>query len=315
MAISDDRLLRIQSNITARDYRLLDWLYDHGTLTTDQIARALFPSLDFRQRRLLKLTNLHAVQRFRPQKPDGGSYPYHYVLSQLGTEYIAGQRQGEPPRRDAARRRIAHLTSRANLPHLLGTNGVFIDLAAHQRTHPGTRLDVWRPASAFKEKGAFYREGSDMQMVLARLPTPDGHGVWIEHGQAVPFLLEYDLGIENLGILYDKVDRYALMGVLAQHWTWPVLFHLPSVRRETNLHRLIASYGRTRALVATTAVDYLNQTRQTVAEAVWWLQSDPGPRRRLSELPYRDPQHDEHYHLSADPDDEEHPTGHLGPQR
>lgn len=36
-------LLRLQASITARDDRLLGWLYDHGTLTTDQIAKALFP--------------------------------------------------------------------------------------------------------------------------------------------------------------------------------------------------------------------------------------------------------------------------------
>ncbi|MGW5672390.1 replication-relaxation family protein [Micromonospora sp. NPDC003776] len=74
---ASDPLLRLQASITARDDRLLGWLYDHGLLTTDQIAAALFPSLDFAQRRLRRLTVLRAVGRFRPNKPDGGSYPYH----------------------------------------------------------------------------------------------------------------------------------------------------------------------------------------------------------------------------------------------
>ncbi len=83
-----DRLLRVQSQLTDRDYVLLGWLADHGLLTTAQIAAALFPSLDFAQERLKKLIELDVVDRFRPQRAHGGSYPYHYVLSQLGVEVI-----------------------------------------------------------------------------------------------------------------------------------------------------------------------------------------------------------------------------------
>ncbi|WUJ24800.1 replication-relaxation family protein [Micromonospora sp. NBC_00389] len=72
-----DPLLRLQASITARDDRLLGWLYDHGVLTTDQIGAALFPSLDFAQRRLRRLTVLRATDRFRPNRAYGGSYPYH----------------------------------------------------------------------------------------------------------------------------------------------------------------------------------------------------------------------------------------------
>lgn len=77
MARSADPLLAVQASLTSRDHVLIGWLYDHGVLTTEQIAHALFPSLDFTQRRLLKLVRLGVIDRFRPQKPDGGSYPYH----------------------------------------------------------------------------------------------------------------------------------------------------------------------------------------------------------------------------------------------
>jgi hypothetical protein len=49
------------------------------------------------------------LARFRPQKPDGGSYPYHYVLDQLGTDVVAAQRGDELPRRDQARLRRWHV--------------------------------------------------------------------------------------------------------------------------------------------------------------------------------------------------------------
>jgi hypothetical protein len=72
--------------LTARDHQLLNWPSDHGVLTTPQISAALFPSLDFTQRRLSRLTTIGVVDRFRPLKLDGGSLPYHYVLDQLGAE-------------------------------------------------------------------------------------------------------------------------------------------------------------------------------------------------------------------------------------
>lgn len=199
-----DGLLRLQASITARDDRLLGWLYDHGVLTSDQIGGALFPSLDVAQRRLLRLTNLTAVSRFRPQRWEGGSYPYHNVLDQLGYEHVMGQGQEGMPRPDRARRRHQSLISRADLPHLLGGNSVFIELAAHERVHPATKLARWWPASAFHDAGSFVHEGEDPGVITHgtfRLPRPDGHAVWIEHGKAVPFVFffEFDRSSEFCG--------------------------------------------------------------------------------------------------------------------
>jgi hypothetical protein len=53
-------------------------------LTTPQIVEALFGSTSLAQRRLLRLLELGVVARFRPQRADGGSYPYHWVLDQAG---------------------------------------------------------------------------------------------------------------------------------------------------------------------------------------------------------------------------------------
>jgi hypothetical protein len=124
-----DVVLRVQSHLTDRDHTLIGWLGDHGVLTSAQIAYALFPSLDFAQRRLRTLHRLGLVDRFRPLKMDGGSFPYHYVLAQLGAQVLAAQRGDDPPRPGQARQRMRALTSRANLGHLLGTNQFFTDLA------------------------------------------------------------------------------------------------------------------------------------------------------------------------------------------
>jgi hypothetical protein len=290
MAARDDNLLlAAQAALTGRDLRLLGWLYDHGTLTTDQIAVALFPSLGFCQRRLLKLVHLRVLARFRPQRWEGGTHPYHYVLDQLGTEVVGAPRGHDPPRRDQARRRRHHLTSRANLPHLLATNQFFIDLAAHERTHAGALLARWLPASAFHSKGAFFHSGDDPgTMLLKNVPRPDGHGIWVEDDIEVPFLLEMDLATESLGILTDKVDSYDTLASMT-NWRWPVLFWLPSARRELNLHHAVAEFGVRRAILATTTTEYAGVSGLSPAETVWWLHGRQGERVRLSDLPHVNP--------------------------
>jgi hypothetical protein len=266
--------------------RLLGWLYDHGLLTTDQITTGLFGSLDFCQRRLLRLIDLGVLGRFRPQRRDGGTYPYHYLLDQLGVEVVAAQRLDELPRRDQARKRRNHLTSRANLPHLLDTNRFFVDLAAHERTHPGTSLEQWPSSATFHERGAFYHRGDNPSlMTLKDIPRPDGHGVWAEGDRRVSFLLEMDRGTEALTVLTGKVDGYDLLAAMT-HWRWPVLLWLPSVTRELNLHQLL---DNTRSVIATAAADHVAATGQSPADAVWWLHGREGTRLRLIDLPSIDP--------------------------
>ncbi len=66
---TDERVLAVQSSLTGRDLRLMGWLYDHGVLTTPQIIAALFGSVSFAQRRLLRLLHLGVLARFRPLSP------------------------------------------------------------------------------------------------------------------------------------------------------------------------------------------------------------------------------------------------------
>lgn len=302
---ASDPLLGLQASITARDDRLLGWLYDHGVLTTDQIAAALFPSLDFAQRRLRRLTVLRAVDRFRPNRAYGGSYPYHYVLDQLGYEHVHAQRRLGRPRRDQARRRKQSLTSRPDLPHLLGGNQVFTDLTAHARTHPDHELVRWQPASAFHEPGVLYREGGNPQMMVhgpTGLPRPDGAGVWTEQDRSVPFFLEYDTGLERLDILTEKVAKYERLYAMST-WAWPVLFHLHSARREANLHHRLAAVVGLETVIATTTSELRTATGASPADQIWQLTGRTG-RHRLIDLPYTDTHHDDEFptHTTLSPD-------------
>jgi len=51
--------------LTDRDRRLVSVLAEHQVLTTTQVTQLAFPSLDVAQRRLLRLTRLGILDRFR----------------------------------------------------------------------------------------------------------------------------------------------------------------------------------------------------------------------------------------------------------
>ncbi|MEV6927392.1 replication-relaxation family protein [Dactylosporangium sp. NPDC051485] len=298
-----DPLTRLRNHINDRDLLILSWLYDHHALTSAQIAHALFPSLDYAQRRLRLLTELQAISRFRPNKLDGGSYPYHYLLDQLGFVYILGERDEGLPRRDEARRRKQSVMTRPDLRHLLGGNQFFIDLAGQARTTPGAALETWRPAAAFHTPINLLRPGDSMAMAATkgvRLPRPDGAGVWRQDGRAVPFWVEYDTGTERLEVLAEKVFKYATLARAAV-WAWPALFLLPSQRREDNLHHEMATYLRPpNALWFTANTEHLTASGLGPAGRVWRA---GGPLRPLGvlpliDLPYLDPEHDQRHHVA-----------------
>ena len=279
----DDPVLRVQSQLTDRDRILLGWLYDHGVLTTFQIAHALFGSLDFCQRRLRALYQLRLVARFRPQRADGGSYPYHYVIDQLGAEVIAAGRDERPPRRDHARVERRRWTSTRTLAHRLGVNGFFTDLAGYSRTHPGTHLRRWLPEAACARSASF-TSPDDPGLVRAYQPRirPDGYAEWVEHGVTVPVFLEYDTGTEQLPILVDKLYGYRALFAKIDR-VWPVLFFLHSSARERNLRRLLAD-ERPVVPVATCARDMLDTAELCPADAVWAVEPGDAGRYRLADL-------------------------------
>ena len=280
----DDPVLRVQSQLTDRDRILLGWLFDHGVLTSFQIAHALFPSLDFCQRRLRTLYRLRLMARFRPQRADGGSYPYHYVIDRLGAEVVAVDRQERLPRRDHARVERRRWTSSRTLAHRLGVNGFFTELAGYARTHRDVGLVEWLPEAACARAGAFTTR-ADLGLVRAYQPRmrPDGYGWWAEDGARVPFFVEYDTGGEPLSVLVGKLAGYGeLFATIGR--AWPVLFWLHSAAREANLRRLLADLPPSLLPVATGARDHATGAGLCPAEAVWAAAGRGGARHRLADL-------------------------------
>ncbi|MET7951035.1 replication-relaxation family protein [Micromonospora sp. NPDC005324] len=272
MRKSQDRVLRVQAQLTDRDRLLLDWLSDHKVLTTFQISHALFGSLDFAQRRLLKLHQLGLVDRFRPLRAGGGSYPWHYVLDQIGAECVAATRDHTPPRAGQTVVRKRRLAASRTLDHLLGVNQFFTDLAGRARTAPQAQLERWWSEQRCAEPGAF-------DTTLLSPVRPDGHGVFSEGDRRVAFFAEFDSGLERPRVLLNKVSSYTVHAAMGGP-AWPVLFWLPNTAQERALHDLLTGM-RSPVPVATAARDSVPDGA-CAADAVWLVVgADDAPRRLL----------------------------------
>jgi hypothetical protein len=110
---------------------------------------------------------------------------------------------------------------------------------------------------------------------------PDGPGIFADGQQTAGFFLEYDVGGERLGVLVDKVARYAAHAAEGGA-RWPVLFWLPAAARERHLHRILGD-ERLPVPVATAARDSL-QAGQSVADAIWLVHGQADAPRRLTDL-------------------------------
>jgi hypothetical protein len=154
------------------------------------------------------------------------------------------------------------------LAHLVATNGFFVALTGHARTHHGTQLARWWNEARCRE-------------AVGTVVRPDGHGVWRDGAHAVPFWLETDLGTETLSRVVAKLDGYA---ALPPARAYPVLFWLPTAAREANLHTQLARTGVPDGVrVATAAADHADGAAGGPAGPVWRVAGRPG-RVALADL-------------------------------
>ena len=229
------------------------------------------------------LYQLRAVDRFRPLAPAGSS-PLHFILDEAGAAVIAAEDGITTAELGYRRDRAMTIALSPRLTHDVGANGVFAALAAAARASGGhATLECWwgerRCAATWGEHA-----------------RPDGYGRWTERRPGRPpavadFFLEYDTGTEDLPRLIAKLAGYHRLAARTGITT-PVLFHLPTARREAALRARLGgppphgTPGATAAQipgvpVATTAPDASNGGP---AGAAWLPAGRPGPRLRLAAL-------------------------------
>jgi len=245
-----------------RDRWLLELLHEHQVFTTEQVAALGFDHVHTARNRLVLLNQRGILARFR----DGvrpGSQQWRWTLDLIGAAYIAARNDEPEPKPAVIRRRINRLASSPSLAHRLGTNGVFVDLAAHARHATGARLSVW-----WSERTC--------RTVTGELVRPDGHGVWTEADRTCAFWLEYDRSTEKVHQVTAKLDGYAALH-RATGLDHAVLFWLDSPGREASLRARLAAHPAVASgalLVATAG----GGTTQHPAGPVW---APPGATGRV----------------------------------
>jgi hypothetical protein len=249
-----------------RDRWLLDLFHHHQVFTTEHVAALCFDNVHTARNRLNLLTARGVLSRFRDAvRP--GSQSWRWALGWIGAAYIAYRDSAPVPRRGSVEDRVNRLASSPRLPHLLGINGLFVDLAAYARHNPGARLDRW-----WSE-----RQCHD---VAGELAHPDGHGVWTEDGHTVAWWLEYDRASEPARRVLEKLDGYQSLH-RAAGLSYAVLIRMQTARQETTLHQRLRTHPavtRGGLLVATSSGD-------THPAGPVWLPAGHTVRLRLAQLP------------------------------
>ena len=274
----------LAARLTARDRWLLRMICEHRVLTTGQITQLAFGTTRAVTARMTTLYQYRAVDRFRPLAPAGSS-PLHFVLDKAGATLLAAEDGITTKDLGYRRDRAMAIALSPRLAHDTGANGIFTGLAAAARAGGGqAALECW-----WSERRCAAAWGDHAR--------PDGYGRWREQTPGQPpavtdFFLEYDTGTETLSRLIAKLAGYAALAARTGITT-PVLFWLPSPRREAALHARLAGqppHGTRNAASAAqipgvpVATAAPGTSPDGPAGAAWLPAGRHGPRRRLAQL-------------------------------
>ncbi|GAA2456161.1 hypothetical protein GCM10010191_89380 [Actinomadura vinacea] len=257
--------------LTDRDRTMLGLVWEHKVLTTDQITALFFRTPERARQRLNQLYRLYALLRFRPWAPVG-SRPWHWVLGPTGAHVLAIAQDKTLEEFGYRQARATAIALSSKLGHQVGVNDFFTRLNAHARDRSdGTSVQEW-----WSEQRCANLWGD-----LAR---PDAFGRWTEPApdgtpNTLDFFLEYDNGTETLARVAAKLGGYADLAE-STGTTTPVLFWLPSPRREANLRERLG----TPEVPVATAVHTLSSSLQGPAGPVWRPAGTHGPKLRLAAL-------------------------------
>ncbi|MEU9018663.1 replication-relaxation family protein [Actinomadura sp. NPDC048394] len=267
--LSADVIADLVYRLTVRDRDLLALVWEHRVLTTGQLTRLFFPTPERARQRLNHLHRHHALLRFRPWTPVG-SKPWHWVLGPAGAHVLAVE-QGRSITEFGYRQDTATaIAVSPRLAHQVGVNEFFVALHVCARRQGGA-VEQWWPE---------YRCAA----LWGDLAHPDAFGRWTKRrpdgsSSTLDFFLEHDTGTETLARVIAKLGGYADLAE-ATGTTTPVLFWLPSAKREANLRRLLG----TPEIPVATAVHTPATSPDGPAGPVWQPAGATGPRHSLSDL-------------------------------
>jgi hypothetical protein len=123
-----DTLLSLVPKVTPRDRQILSDLYDHQVLTTHHLHQLHFAERSVRMVRLRmqQLRTYGLVSSFRPYAHAGTS-PNHWVVDQLGLQWLAAQRNTTPTELDSRADHRMRIALHHQLGHVLGLADAFVE--------------------------------------------------------------------------------------------------------------------------------------------------------------------------------------------
>ncbi|WP_084965920.1 replication-relaxation family protein [Thermoactinospora rubra] len=259
--------------LTDRDRHLIRMIRDFRVLTSAQIAEMYFDTADAARKRLLVLTRMDVLERFRPNlPPEMGTAPYHYVIGETAAAVLASEDGVDLGESGYRRDRVIGIAFSSHLGHTVGTNGIAASLYGYARRHPESELTTWWPEHRCKaEWGPIVR--------------PDAYARWREGEHRVEFFLEYDTGTEPLDRVARKLDGYAELTESSRIVT-PVLFWVQGERREANLRKKLKHHpARMFVPIATAYPGAGDSVIDDGPAGARWLPTDQdGRRSRLAQL-------------------------------
>lgn len=227
LRITKSGIDKVASSITERDKRICLDIYEHRFLTTPQSSRLHFGSYPRARDRLFKLYRMRVLDRFRPRRGTG-SYPWHYVLDEIGIAIVSAYLGVEPKDLRYDKEKALAQVFSPRLLHASQVNDFFTNLAKALKEE-GLRLGSW-----LGERGcALFWKG---------MIRPDGYGRIERTGRTVSFFLELDGGTEDLSRLARKLDRYATVAGLPEA-AHTLLFCFQTPARERSARRVLYDCG------------------------------------------------------------------------
>lgn len=270
MKYTPKMLIQLAARLTDRDRAMIRLIRDYRVLTSPQLGEMFFETDDAARRRLLTLTRMGILERFRPNLPPSmGTAPYHYVIGETAAAVLASEDGVELSESGYRRDRVTGIVYSPHLSHAVGTNGIAAGLYGYARRHPDAELIRWWPEHRCRTE-------------WGPIVCPDAYGRWRDGEQQVDFFLEYDTGTEALNQVTRKLGSYAELTESTRIVT-PVLIWVQGERRETNLRNKLRHHPANIFVPIATGVPATSFDDGPAGPR--WLPTDhDGPRVRLADL-------------------------------
>jgi len=225
----------LYDRLTGRDMAIVEALSRHRVFTSDMLTELFFPSGWSARSRILTLTEMEILARFRQDNRAA----YRYTLGYWGAAIFAWKRRETPPTKKAVAANIHRLAVSGHRAHLEGVNAFFVDLTAGARAHGGLKVKEW----LCEEEAAALFLGKIRPDGAARLVVDNEKWLPVvsreDTRKQLPFFFEHDTGTETLDVLIGKLSRYAEKP--SREGYRPVLMQLTRRGREENLHHRLAA--------------------------------------------------------------------------